>query len=389
MSRVALVLSGGGARGAYEVGVLSELLPELEQRGETPRIVVGTSVGAFNTAFLAANAHRPAADALADGVRLWHELGWGDSLEPMGVLGAEPVRRRILAQVLGVRRTRIHALLDPTPLEATLARIVDFDQVERNVEGGALDSAAVTTTSALTGRTVVFHAGGESPEHDAVRQIDYVPTPLTSEHVRASGAIPGLFPAVHVGSPARARGWYFDGGTRLNTPIKPALELGADRVVVIGLNSIAPGPEQLAGPRRPDIYEASAQVMQALLIDRLSDDMRELAAENVPDGEGDGERLIPYIFVAPQKRDEIGAIAARVWREHYSGARGLLRGRDVALLGRLVAAGDDAVHGELLSFLFFSPEFSRELIELGRRHARDWLAAPHEDGPWQTGPLPG
>jgi NTE family protein len=387
VSRVALVLSGGGARGAYEVGVLSELLPELEQRGETPSIVVGTSVGAFNTAFLAANAHRPAADALADGVRLWHELGWGDSLAPIGMVGAEPVRRRILAQVLGVRRTRIHALLDPTPLEATLARIVDFDQVERNVERGVLESAAVTTTSALTGRTVVFHAGGESPEHDAVRQIDYVATPLTSEHVRASGAIPALFPAVHVASPARARGWYFDGGTRLNTPIKPALELGADRVVVIGLNSIAPGPEQLAGPRQPDVYEASAQVMQALLIDRLSDDMRELAAENVPDG--DGARLIPYIFVAPQKRDEIGDIAARVWREHYSGARGLLRGRDVALLGRFVAAGDDAVHGELLSFLFFSPEFSRELIELGRSHARDWLAAPHEDGPWQTGPLPG
>jgi NTE family protein len=127
--------------------------------------------------------------------------------------------------------------------------------------------------------------------------------------------------------------------------------------------------------------------MQALLTDRLLDDMRELAAENVPDG--DSDRLIPYIFVAPQKRDEIGAIAARVWREHYSGARGLLRGRDVALLGRFVAAGDDAVHGELLSFLFFSPEFSRELIELGRSHARDWLAAPHEDGPWQTGPLPG
>jgi NTE family protein len=387
MSRVALVLSGGGARGAYEIGVLSELLPELEKRGETPRIVVGTSVGAFNTAFVAANAHRPAADALADGVHLWHELGWRDSLEPIGTLGGEPVRRRILAQILGVRRQRIHAVLDPTPLEATLARIVDFDQVQRNVSDGALDSAAVTTTSGLTGRTVVFHAGGESPEHDSVRQIDYVATPLTSEHVRASGAIPGLFPAVHVGSPARARGWYFDGGTRLNTPIKPALELGADRVVVIGLNSIAPGPSQLAGSHRPDVYEASAQVMQALLIDRLSDDMRELAAENAPDG--DGDRLIPYIFVAPQKRDEIGAIATRVWREHYSGARGLLRDRDLALLGRFVAGGDDPTHGELLSFLFFSPEFARELIALGRRHARDWLAVPHEDGPWQTGPLPG
>jgi NTE family protein len=387
MSTTALVLSGGGARGAYEVGALSELLPALEKRGEAPRIMVGTSVGAFNAAFIAANAHRPAREALDAGIEVWSELRWRDSLAPFGAFGDEPVRRRILAQALGVRRTRIHALLDPAPLEKTLARVVDFDKLARNVEEGALDAAAVATTSALSGRTVVFHEGGESPAHDPVRQIDYVATRLTSEHVRASGAIPGLFPAVHIGSPERARGWYFDGGTRLNTPIKPALELGADRVVVIGLNSIAPGPEELAGPHRPDVYEATAQIMQALLTDRLADDMRELASENVPDG--DGERLIPYIFVAPQKRDELGAIAARVWRERYSGARGLLRDRDLALLGRFIAAGDDPAHGELISALLFSPEFAQELIELGRRHAREWLDAPHDDGPWRTGPLPG
>jgi hypothetical protein len=128
-------------------------------------------------------------------------------------------------------------------------------------------------------------------------------------------------------------------------------------------------------------------LLQGLLTDRLTDDMRELAAENAPDG--DGDRLIPYIFVAPQKRDELGEIAARVWRERYSGARGLLRDRDLALLGRFLAAGDDAVHGELLSLLFFSPGFARELIALGRKHARAWLATPHDDGPWRTGPLPG
>ncbi len=155
--------------------------------------------------------------------------------------------------------------------------------------------------------------------------------------------------------------------------------------MVIGLNSVKPGPEALAGPRRPDVFEGSALIMQALLIDRLVDDMRELAAENVQDE----HELIPYVFVAPRERDEIGAIAARVWNENYSGARGLLRDRDLSLLGRFVAAGDDAAHGELLSALFFSPEFARELIALGRGHARDWLATEHADGPWRTGPLPG
>jgi NTE family protein len=383
---VALVMSGGGARGSYEIGVLSVLMPELERRGERPSIVVGTSVGAFNAAFVAASAHLPATEAIETGIRYWHELTWTDSLAPIGAIGDEPVRRRLLAQLLGVRRPRVHALLDPTPLERTLERVVDFDQLARNVADGGLATVAVAATSALTGRTVVFHAGGESPEHDAVRQIDYVATRLDGSHVRASGSIPTLFPAVHVDAPERARGWYFDGGTRLNTPIKPALEFGADRIVVIGLNSIAPARGQLAGPHRPDLFEASAQVMQALIVDRLVDDIRELVAENVPNGDGDGEKVIPYVFVAPRERDEIGAVAARIWNERYSGVRGLARDRDLSLLGRFVAGGDDAEHGELLSFLFFSPEFARELIELGQRDARDWLAGNPEV--WRTGPLP-
>src|SRR5213078_4908205 len=117
-----------------------------------------------------------------------------------------------------------------------------------------VESVAVATTSALTGRTVVFHAGGREPEHDSVRQIDYVATKLDGTHIRASGAIPGLFPAVLVDAPEHARGWYFDGGTRLNTPIKPALELGAERLVVIGLNSIAPAPgDRLAAELPPNL----------------------------------------------------------------------------------------------------------------------------------------
>jgi NTE family protein len=383
---VALVLSGGGARGAYEIGALSVLLPELERRGEEPRIIVGTSVGAFNAAFHAANAHRPAADAMAEGVAFWSALSWDDVLAPITLLHGSGRVRRYAGQLLGVRRQRIASLLDPAPLEPTLARLVSFPQIARNIAEGKLDSAAVTTTSALTSRTVVFHAGGASPPRDTLREIDYVATPLGSPHVRASGAIPGLFPAVHVPGPDRARGWYFDGGTRLNTPIKPALAMGADRVVVIGLNSIAPGPDALAGARRPDVFEGVAQIFQGLLIDRLVDDMRELAAENAPDEAG---RRIPYVFVAPRERDEIGGIAARVFNEHYAGVRGVWHDRDVSLLGRSVAGGDDAVHGELLSFLFFAPEFVTELIALGRAHAQEWLAQEHDDGPWRVGPLPG
>jgi NTE family protein len=122
------------------------------------------------------------------------------------------------------------------------------------------------------------------------------------------------------------------------------------------------------------------------LIDPLEQDVRELAEENLPGHEG---RKIPYIFVTPRERHGIGEVASRIWREHYSGLRGFLRDRDLNVLGRFTAAGNGPIHGELLSFLFFAPEFHRALIELGQADARAWLAETHDDGPWRLGPPPG
>jgi NTE family protein len=382
---VALVMSGGGARGAYEMGVLSVLLPVLEERGERPRIVVGTSVGAFNAAFVAGHAHEPLDQAIAHGEQIWANLHWRDVVAPL--VGVRGLARslRYLGRLLWVKQPRIDAILYPDPLAGTLARLVSFEQLRRNIEDGLVATAAVTTTSAHTSRTVVFHAGGPKPERDRIRGIEYVDTPLTDEQVRASGAIPGLFPAVHVAEPAGAAGWYFDGGTRLNTPIKPALEFGADRVVVIGLNSVAPGPDEIAGEERPDVFEGAAQILQALLIDRLEQDVRELAEENLP---GEGGRRIPYIFVTPRERHGVGEVASSIWRERYSGLRGFLRDRDLSTLGRFTAAGNGAVHGELMSFLFFAPEFTSALMEMGRADARHWLSQVHDDGPWRIGPPP-
>jgi NTE family protein len=387
MAETAIVLAGGGARGAYEVGALSVLLPVLEERGERPRIVVGTSVGAFNTAYLAANADRPVAEATAGGIGWWEALRWRDVMAPLTSPRAVARSLRYLGRLLWVKQPRIDALLHPDALPATLERIVAFDRLRANVSSDVVQTAAVVTTSALTARTVVFHAGGRSPERDELRGIDYVASELLPDHVLASGAIPGLFPARHVPSPERARGWYFDGGTRLNAPIKPALEFGADRVLVIGLNSVARAPESdLAADAKPDVFEGAAQLLQALLVDPLEQDVRSLAEQNLPGHEG---KKVPYIFVTPRERYGIGAIASRIWRERYSGARGFVRDRDLNVLGRFTAAGNGAIHGELLSFLFFAPEFATALVELGQADARAWLAQEHDDGPWRLGPPPG
>jgi NTE family protein len=233
---------------------------------------------------------------------------------------------------------------------------------------------------------------------DLVRAIDYVATQLAPEHVLASAAIPGAFPAVEVRRPRAAAGWYGDGGVRLNAPLKPALALGADRVVVIGLNSSLTAARPSA---RPDAIDGVAQLLQVVLADQLADDVATLAAVNETlaplaasddgsgaGGGGRGRRRIPYIFIAPCDRLEIGRVARVVYKRYYAGIRGLARDRDIALLGRFVNAERSAVHGELLSYLFLAREFIDELIALGRRDGERWLGAKHDAGLWQVGRLP-
>jgi NTE family protein len=393
--RIALVLAGGGARGAYEVGALSALAPALAARGESPNLLVGTSIGALNSAFFAARAHQPLEDVAQLALEMWRELRWGDALRPL--LSPSELRRLVgvgamLANLPGLR---LPGLLDPAPLRDTLRRFVAFKRIGRNVEDGVLTAAAVVATSYATTRSVVFHHGGPALAIDAVRAIEYKATPLAPEHVLASAAIPGAFPAVEVRRPRSAAGWYGDGGVRLNAPLAPALALGADRVVVIGLNSsVTPTGRSI----RPDAIDGVAQLLQVVLSDQLGEDVATLATVNetlAPPGSAGGgheavpgQRRIPYIFIAPSDRLEIGRLAREVYDRHYGNLTSLVRAPNVALLGRLVNARRGAVHGELLSYLLIAREFIDDLIALGQRDAERWLHARHDAGLWQVGRLP-
>src|SRR5439155_5733169 len=178
----------------------------------------GTSVGAINGVFLASRAHEPVGQVTAEGEQIWRQLRWEQVVRPLASPGVLERLALYLGEIAGVPGAEIPALLDPAPLAETLPARVSFEQLHRNVVEGRLDAAAVVGTSALTSRSVVFHDGGEPEAHDPIRGIDYVATALDAPHARASAAIPGLFPAVHVDDPRAAAGWYFDGGTRLNTP---------------------------------------------------------------------------------------------------------------------------------------------------------------------------
>jgi NTE family protein len=385
---VALVLSGGGARGAYEIGVLAELLPFLDKRGERPRLIVGTSIGALNAAYLAATSHCSVEKSVSAAVTLWSEIRYRQVLRRL----TSPLPGLLIGmvgQALGLR-VAPRMLLDPTPGTTFIENAVCFRHLNDNADNGIV-RAALVATRAFTSESVVFHAGGTSPPRERERGISYVKTSLGAEHVRASSAIPGAFPAVVLSDPDGGRDWYYDGGIRLNTPLKPALSLEADRVVVIGLNSIAAGDGSGFAGQRPDLFHGLGQLMQSVLADALAGDVLTLVDENrmVIEAEQGGvpltnKRAVPYAFVAPQEPDSIGQIAQDVYESGYGSWRALLRRDDLAVLGRLVGAGRDPLHGELLSYLFFAPEFTRALIDLGRCDAKRWVRARHDDGPWRV-----
>ena len=354
-AEVGLVLGGGGARGAYTSGVLSVLLPELKDQ---VRVIVGTSAGALVASYLVANWHRPTQEAIDDGLSFWRDLRFGDVCAPLMAVGGAARLMRYVGEFLPVSSMHGSSILYPEPLPRTLSKLVDFGQLSENIREQRL-ALGVVAAPAYGSRSVVFHQGGV-PRHreDPLRGIEYVATPqLGTEHMLASSAIPALFPAVRVSTPEPAAGWYYDGGSRLNTPIKPALWLGAKRVIVIALNSVAPSrtppPEE-----QPDFYVGAAHLLHAALGDPLAQDIRTLANTNAligprppatngrtrkpgpaarqqqPGGLEEPLQPVPYIFIAPEDPLAIGEIARRIYRKHYrrpwnAGARDLwLLGKD-------------------------------------------------------------
>jgi NTE family protein len=307
---------------------LSVLLRELKDQ---VRVIVGTSAGALIAAYLVANWQRSVEEAIEDGLSFWRELRFGDVFAPLVALGGAARFMRYVGEFLPLSSIHTASVLHPEPLEQTLGRLVDFDQLRENVREQRL-VLGVVATPAHSNRSVVFHQGG-IPRHreDPLRGIEYVETPkLGTGHLLASSAIPALFPAVRVTEPEPAAGWYFDGGPRLNTPIKPALWLGADRVIVIALNSVA--PSRTAPPaHQPDFYVGAAHLLHAALGDPLAQDIRTLANTNAliaarvareqqrigagltarqeqRDDSDEPVHPVPYIFIAPEDPSAIGEI---------------------------------------------------------------------------------
>ena len=306
---------------------------------------------------------------------------------------------RYLAQLAGWP-VALTSLLDAAPLQDTLTRLIDWDQLHANAaQPRVLQGVSVTTTDCATGRTKVFvecHRRRPLPPADDRRGIDYIATRLDSSHLMASAAIPLLFPPTFIATPDADRGWYLDGGVRLNAPIKPAVALGATRLVLLATDAIdrvSPCSVRL-GPQ-PDVRAALSDVLRALLVDRMVEDIRrlgqmnELLQSHAPGGgvtrsaSGRRRRVIPFVFAGPAQPDALAALAAHEFQKRYGHWRWLRHSPDYPLLHRLLGAAG-TVNGDLLSYLFFERCFLEAAIELGQEDAQRLIDGTQHRLLWQT-----
>ena len=427
---VALVLPGGGCRGAYEVGALSVLLPELERRGERVSIVCGTSVGAINAALVGSLAHLPAEQAAAEAVNRWRDMRKGDVIRPIVHPRTLLTAVRFLGETLELPRIRLPSVLDPAPLHRNLDRWIDWLSLHRNVRRRTVDAVCVVATEVRHGAVTAFvETGRNLPAGTHDDELTFARCTVGADHVLASAAIPVLFPPVAVTRPSARAGHYFDGGTRLNSPIKPAIALGADRVVIVAFDpprngsmgapaaasnghrpaaitaAAEPGPADR--PQRPDLAahapapqmaDVAANVLDGLLVDQLEGDLARLTAINSffadgPSGPAHEARAyrtargrppfrrIRHALITPERRGELGELAERVFADRYGGVKAL-RDLDFGLMSRILGRASRS-RGELLSFLFFDETYVDELLAAGARDARRWLDA--HPGLWANG----
>lgn len=379
-----MVLAGGAARGAYEVGVVQHVLEEVSKDigADVPLdILCGTSIGALNACALAAFAAEP----VKRGARLaeiWKELRIDDlikvDLRGLLSLGSTWFRGRLPAREGG--------LVDPAGLESLITSVIPFRTIEENLQAGRLTALTVSTTHIATGRTIVFV---HRPTHDLPPwSLDPTIEPravqIAPEHAFASAAIPILFRAVRIDGELHC-----DGGLRQNVPLSPARRLGARSVLVVNPRYIAPA-EVATSPKKEEAYAGPlfllGKTLNALLLDRIDTDLARLRsindileagcrrygdgfidAINEELGHPKGRGMRPMSSMLIRASTDIGRLAAD-YVHSPAFAKRVSRGAGQIL--RHIADRDDPDQSDLLSYLLFDGEFAAQLIDLGRADAR-------------------
>lgn len=360
----ALILSGGGARAAYQVGVLQALAEILPESAPHPfPIICGTSAGAINAVALSAHtgSFKESVNALAS---MWGELtvgdvylhGWWDLFKSVSSLGFS-----LFNQGMGGKKPL--SLLDNSPLWELLGNKIRFENIDRNIQSGKLFAIAISAMGYKSGHTVSFYQGHPDIKGWSRYRRGGVATPLRLEHLLASSAIPTVFPTVRIN-----REYFGDGALRQLAPMSPAIHLGADSLFVIGVSgnrSAAKADKRVPVKHSPSMGQIVGHLLNSAFVDSLEGDLEHL------------ERMNELIRLIPEENRKAANLQLRAVNNMVispTSPLDAIAGRNIRYLPKslrffLRSTGSTAKGGgaTAASYLLFSNEFITELMELGKR----------------------